>query len=222
MESTLVQIIKQYEEYKHSLKDDLYADSLTGFLLFMNKRLGKTGDNGVDFGVSSWENFNRKTLTEMASAFIGKMGRYVDNYARKAMPKTQVASIEEFTYLIVMLKEQSMTKSELINHNAHQITTGTEIIKRLITKGYLEQTNDPNDKRSVRVSITDSGRAAVYSTASTTKALSTIATGILSDEELLFLVNTLRKLDDFHKEIFQESKHVELEELVEKHLKNAI
>ena len=145
MESTLVQIIKQYEEYKHSLKDDLYADSLTGFLLFMNKRLGKTGDNGVDFGVSSWENFNRKTLTEMASAFIGKMGRYVDNYARKAMPKTQVASIEEFTYLIVMLKEQSMTKSELINHNAHQITTGTEIIKRLITKGYLEQTNDPND-----------------------------------------------------------------------------
>lgn len=220
MESTLVQLIKQYEEYKQSITNDLQGDSLTGFLLFMNKRLGKTGDNGVDFGISSWENFNRQTLTEMASAFIGKMGRYVDNYARKAMPKTQVASIEEFTYLIVMLQEQSMTKSELINHNAHQITTGTEIIKRLIGKGYLEQTDDLKDKRSVRVSITDKGRLAVYSTASTTKSLSTIATGILSDEELLFLVNTLRKLDDFHKEIFQESKHLELNELVEKHLKD--
>lgn len=220
MESTLVQLIKQYEEYKQSITNDLQGDSLTGFLLFMNKRLGKTGDNGIDFGISSWENFNRQTLTEMASAFIGKMGRYVDNYARKAMPKTQVASIEEFTYLIVMLQEQSMTKSELINHNAHQITTGTEIIKRLIGKGYLEQTDDLRDKRSVRVSITDKGRLAVYSTASTTKSLSTIATGILSDEELLFLVNTLRKLDDFHKEIFQESKHLELDELVEKHLKD--
>lgn len=220
MESTLVQLIKQYEEYKQSITNDLQGDSLTGFLLFMNKRLGKTGDNGIDFGISSWENFNRQTLTEMASAFIGKMGRYVDNYARKAMPKTQVASIEEFTYLIVMLREQSMTKSELINHNAHQITTGTEIIKRLIGKGYLEQTDDLRDKRSVRVSITDKGRLAVYSTASTTKSLSTIATGILSDEELLFLVNTLRKLDDFHKEIFQESKHLELDELVEKHLKD--
>ncbi|WP_430406249.1 MarR family winged helix-turn-helix transcriptional regulator [Fluviicola sp.] len=220
MESTLVQLIKQYEEYKQSIANDLQGDSLTGFLLFMNKRLGKTGDNGIDFGISSWENFNRQTLTEMASAFIGKMGRYVDNYARKAMPKTQVASIEEFTYLIVMLQEQSMTKSELINHNAHQITTGTEIIKRLIGKGYLEQTDDLRDKRSVRVSITDKGRIAVYSTASTTKSLSTIATGILSDEELLFLVNTLRKLDDFHKEIFQESKHLELDELVEKHLKD--
>lgn len=220
MESTLVQLIKQYEEYKQSITNDLQGDSLTGFLLFMNKRLGKTGDNGIDFGISSWENFNRQTLTEMASAFIGKMGRYVDNYARKAMPKTQVASIEEFTYLIVMLQERSMTKSELINHNAHQITTGTEIIKRLISKGYLEQTDDLRDKRSVRVSITDKGRLAVYSTASTTKSLSTIATGILSDEELLFLVNTLRKLDDFHKEIFQESKHLELDELVEKHLKD--
>ncbi|WP_341902506.1 winged helix DNA-binding protein [Fluviicola taffensis] len=220
MESTLVQLIKQYEEYKQSIANDLQGDSLTGFLLFMNKRLGQTGDNGIDFGISSWENFNRQTLTEMASAFIGKMGRYVDNYARKAMPKTQVASIEEFTYLIVMLQERSMTKSELINHNAHQITTGTEIIKRLIGKGYLEQTDDLRDKRSVRVSITDKGRIAVYSTASTTKSLSTIATGILSDEELLFLVNTLRKLDDFHKEIFQESKHLELDELVEKHLKD--
>jgi DNA-binding MarR family transcriptional regulator len=220
MESTLVQLIKQYEEYQQSIRNDLQGDSLTGFLLFMNKRLGKTGDNGVDFGISSWENFNRQTLTEMASAFIGKMGRYVDNYARKAMPKTQVASIEEFTYLIVMLQEQSMTKSELISHNAHQITTGTEIIKRLIGKGYLEQRDDLKDKRSVRVSITDKGRVAVYSTATTTKSLSTIATGILSDEELLFLVNTLRKLDDFHKEIFQESKHLELDELVEKHLKD--
>ncbi len=218
MESTLVQLIKHYEEYRLGVKDELQGDSLAGFLLFMNKRLGQVGNNGIDFGISSWDNFNRQTLVEMASAYVGKMGRYVDNYARRSMPKTQVASIEEFTYLIVLLKEKSMTKTELINHNAHQITTGTEIIKRLLTKGYLEQTNDLKDKRSVRVSITEAGKAAVYSTADVTKSLSSLAAGILSDEELLFLVNTLRKLDEFHKEIFQESKQLELKELVEKYI----
>lgn len=218
MESTLVQLIKQYEEYRLGIKDDLQGDSLSGFLLFMNKRLGQVGNNGIDFGISSWDNFNRQTLVEMASAYVGKMGRYVDNYARRSMPKTQVASIEEFTYLIVLLKEKSMTKTELINHNAHQITTGTEIIKRLIAKGYLEQTNDLKDKRSVRVSITERGKVAIYSTADVTKSLSSIATGILTDEELLFLVNTLRKLDEFHKEIFHESKQLELKELVEKYI----
>lgn len=219
MESTLVQLIKQYEEYRLGIKDDLQGDSLSGFLLFMNKRLGQVGNNGIDFGISSWDNFNRQTLVEMASAYVGKMGRYVDNYARRSMPKTQVASIEEFTYLIVLLKEKSMTKTELINYNAHQITTGTEIIKRLISKGFLEQTNDLKDKRSVRVSITEQGKVAVYSTADVTKSLSSIATGILSDEELLFLVNTLRKLDEFHKEIFHESKQLELKELVEKYIR---
>lgn len=220
MDSTLVQIIKQYEAYLESIDQDLQQDSLTGFLLFMNNRLGQTGHNGIDFGIASWDNFNRQTLTEMAGSLIGKMGRYVDHYAKKSMPKTQLASIEEFTYLIVMLQEQSMTKSELINHNAHQITTGTEIIKRLISKGYLQQTNDLKDKRSVRVSITDLGRAAIYSTASTAKFLSVIATGILSDQELIFLVNILRKLDDFHKAIFQEAKQLELEELVQKYVKS--
>ncbi len=218
MESTLVQLIKQYEAYQLSIKDDLQQDSLTGFLVFMNSRLGLAGNNGIDFGVASWENFNRQTLMEMAGALIGKMGRYVDNYSRKSMPGTPVPSIEEFTYLIVLLQEESMIKSELINHNAHQITTGTEIIKRLLKKGYLQQTNDERDKRSVRVSITDQGRAAIYATATVTKSLAAIATGILSDEELLSLVGTLRKLDDFHKQIFHESKHLELEDLVTKYL----
>lgn len=218
MESTLVQLIKQYEAYQLSIKDDLQQDSLTGFLVFMNSRLGLAGNNGIDFGIASWENFNRQTLMEMAGALIGKMGRYVDNYSRKSMPGTPVPSIEEFTYLIVLLQEESMIKSELINHNAHQITTGTEIIKRLLKKGYLQQTNDERDKRSVRVSITDQGRAAIYATATVTKSLAAIATGILSDEELLSLVGTLRKLDDFHKQIFHESKHLELEDLVTKYL----
>jgi DNA-binding MarR family transcriptional regulator len=218
MESTLVQLIKQYEAYQLSIKDDLQQDSLTGFLVFMNSRLGLAGNNGIDFGIASWENFNRQTLMEMAGALIGKMGRYVDNYSRKSMPGTPVPSIEEFTYLIVLLQEESMIKSELINHNAHQITTGTEIIKRLLKKGYLQQTNDERDKRSVRVSITDQGRAAIYATATVTKSLAAIATGILSDEELLSLVGTLRKLDDFHKQIFHESKHLELEDLVAKYL----
>ncbi len=220
MDSTLVQIIKEYENYCDVSKDDLQGNSIAGFLLYMNHRIGLLKENEANFGLESWKNFNRQTLTEMASALIGKMGRYVDNYARKAMPKTDLSSIEEFTYLIVLLQENSMTKTELITHNAHQITTGTEIIKRLISKGFLEQTSDLNDKRSMRVSITETGRKAIYSTYQTTKMLSKLATGILTDNELLFMVNTLRKLDDFHSKIHSDSKSLDLEELLNKHVKD--
>jgi DNA-binding MarR family transcriptional regulator len=218
MDSTLVQIIKEYQEYQLQSANKLEGDSLAGFILFLNSKLGKTNYNGIDFGLESWKNFNKETLTEMAVALMGKMGRFVDNYAKKSMPKTPVSSIDEFTYLIVLLQEKSMTKSGLITVNAHQITTGTEIIKRLVAKGYIEEFGDENDKRSVRVSITNKGRIAIQKTENTSKALSKIAIGDLTNDELLFLVNILRKLDTFHISVFKDSKNMEINELIEKYL----
>jgi DNA-binding MarR family transcriptional regulator len=218
MESTLVQIIKEYQEYQIVSNNSLEGDSLPGFILYLNTKLGKTDHNGIDFGIESWKNFNRESLTEMAVALIGKMGRFVDNYAKKSMPKTLLSSIDEFTYLIVLLNEESITKSGLITINAHQITTGTEIIKRLISKGFIKEFADNNDKRSVRVSITEKGRLAIHSTEKTSKSLSKISIGNLKNEELLFLVNILRKLDNFHSNIFKDSKNTDIDDLIQKYL----
>jgi DNA-binding MarR family transcriptional regulator len=216
MDSTLVQLIQHYELYQTQLKDRTETESLGGFVLYMNRQLGELPQNGIDFGIESWENFDRQTLSEMATALIGKMGRYVDFYSKKSMPKTMLGSIEEFTYLIVLLSEKSLSKTELIYQNGHQITTGTEIIKRLLNKGFVVQRKDNADKRSVLVSITELGKAAIYSAATTTKQIATIATNLLSDEELIFLVNLLRKLDDFHDSIFRESRNTDFEEIATK------
>ncbi len=166
----------------------------------------------------SWKEFNRQTLAEMAVSYIGKMGRYVENYGRKALPTTQIPSIEEFTYLIVLLQFDGITKTELIQHNAHPITTGTEIIKRLIKKGFITQQDNPDDKRSVRVYLSEAGRGAIFSTTQATKAISTLATGILTDEELIFLSSTLKRLDLFHDKIHRESRQSELVEIIDKYL----
>ncbi len=218
MESILVQIIQQYEAYKAQLGEQIQTESLAGFVFYMNRQLGDLPNNGVDFGLESWENFDRQTLAEMVTAMIGKMGRYVDFYARKAMPNTMLSSLDEFTYLIVLLSEKSLTKTELIQHNAHQITTGTEIIKRLLSKGFIVQESDEHDKRSMRVSITELGKTALFSSASTTKQIAQLATNELTNEELFFLLNTLKKLDIYHDKIYRESKNVELQAIAEKYI----
>jgi len=218
MDSTLIQIIREYEAYKEQLNERIQTESLTGFVLFMNRKLNTSERKGVDFGLESWENFDRQTLSEMVAAMIGKMGRYVDFYAKKSMPRTMLSSLEEFTYLIVLLSEKSLTKTELIQHNVHQTTTGTEIIKRLLSKGFIAQETDATDKRSVRVSLTDLGRAAVFSTASTTKHIARLVTNQLNDDELFFLVNVLTKLDLFHDKIFRENKQTDFELITEKYL----
>jgi DNA-binding MarR family transcriptional regulator len=218
MDSTLVQLIKQYEAYKVQKSGGTTEDSLADFMLYLTDQMNTNTSTTADFGIDSWQNFNRQTMAEMGVSYLGKMNRYVENYCRKTMPKTQVPSIDEFTYLILLLQFESLTKTELIHHNGHPITTGTEIIKRLLKKEFISQFDDATDKRSVRVKLTDAGRVALFSTASATKTISSLATGILSDQELISLVNTLRKLDEFHDRVFREGKQLEVEELAEKFL----
>ncbi len=221
MESVLVQLMKQYEAYRQENNVGLQPESLTGFVLYLNRQMGQTPTNNIDFGIESWKNFDRQTLAEMAASMIGKLNRYVDNYAKRSLPQTMVPSIDEFTYLIVLLGMDSMTKSELIMHNAHQITSGTEIIKRLVRKGYLHEFADEKDKRSVRVSLTDLGRTAIYSTSTVTKQISELATLKLSDDELMFLVNILKKLDLFHDQLFRTHRQSDVGEVLQSLVKEA-
>ena len=51
------------------------------------------------------------------------------------------------------------SKTELNSLNAMEKTSGAEIIRRLVAKGFAEERPDERDRRSVLVSITPRGRA---------------------------------------------------------------
>ncbi|WP_027420353.1 MarR family winged helix-turn-helix transcriptional regulator [Crocinitomix catalasitica] len=211
MESTLVQLVKYYEKFKTSLKADVQGDNMTKFIAYLNSEVGTESSINEEVKVENWKNLNRKTLLEMTSAYLGKMGRYVDNYCRKNLPETPLGSMEEFTYLITCMKYQKLTKSELIQHNIHPTTTGTDIIKRLLKKGFIKQSPNLEDKRSTCIEITDQGRGAIFSTSGTLNKLSIISAGILSNNELILLVGMLQKLDQFHETILHEHKEMDLD-----------
>lgn len=212
MESTLVEIIKLYESFESDNKSDSSKNNILNFIAFLNNKVDFKTEKKKKY--EGWKSYDRQTLMGMVIAHLGKMGRYADNYSRKAMSKTPLGSIEEFTYTIPLLQNESLTKSELINKNGHAITTGTEIIKRLLKKNILTQFPDDKDKRSMRVKLTEPGKAALFASMSTTKDIATIATGILSNEELMQLLSTLIKLDVFHDNIHRNSKNVDLNELI--------
>lgn len=217
MESTLLQIIRHYEQFKEKLAPGNEQDTLMDFVAYLQNSVAPEQYRFQEQGIDSWKDFNRQTLMEMTVAYLGKMGRYVDSYARKTMPTTSVSSLDEFTYLIVLLQQGSMTKTELIQRNTHPITTGTEIIKRLLQKDYIFQQSDPDDKRSQRIFLTEQGKMALFSSAETTQKMAKLAVGALSDQELMFLLGILKKLDHFHEQVQRENKHFNLQEVVERY-----
>ncbi len=220
MDSTLVQLIKQYETYKMELKNHVNEDTLTDFIIYLNSKMGEMDLDETRLGTEAWKNFNRKTMEEIAVSTLGRMGRFADHYSRKVIPQTELGSIEEFTYLIHLMQTESLTKTELIHGNLHAITSGTEIIKRLLKKGFITQFNDEQDKRSIRVKISVSGRTALMGAFEKLGMITEMVSARLNNGELIQLVNLLKKLDDFHMQVFKESRNLPMSEILQKHVHN--
>ena len=151
---------------------------------------------------------------ESIAILVTYLFRYAKLYVKKALAHSPLQSIDDFSYLIILLTHQSLSKSELINKNVHEKTTGTEIIKRLIKIGLISQTDDINDKRSQRVSITDMGKGIIFSILSEMGDVSKLMSGNLSEREKEVLIYLLKKLDKFHFEIFANDRSETLQSIL--------
>ena len=93
-------------------------------------------------------------------------------------------------------------------------TSGTEVIKRLLKQEMIHEFPDPEDGRSIRVAITEKGKEEVLFLLPQMGMVSKIVSGNLSAEETTTLLYLLRKLDQFHHDIYETSKDENLYSLI--------
>jgi MarR family transcriptional regulator, lower aerobic nicotinate degradation pathway regulator len=214
----LKQIVEQVEDYEKT-KQSGETLSLTDFAQFLSHKTQFSTpeltrlhepivfDNGETI---SSDNTELGTLVSL-------MYRYVKIYAKRAMENSPLNNVDDFSYLIILLAHGAMSKTELISHNAHEKTTGMEIIKRLTKLGFLEQTAAPTDGRSQFVSISTAGQQVLFPLLMEMRKVSTIANGNLTETELQTLIHLLHKLERFHKGILNHEKMVDLNGILEKY-----
>ncbi|RZJ87220.1 MAG: MarR family transcriptional regulator, partial [Chryseobacterium sp.] len=142
------------------------------------------------------------------SRIIVLLNRHVRNYTKKVFDDTPLQTLEEFSYLTMLYNVSSLTKSELINLNFQEKTSGTEVIKRLLAYGLAVQFDDQLDKRSQRVKITDSGKELIDSIAKDISSVSESLVSILPNKERERLLAVLQKLDVYHSTEFSKNKVV--------------
>jgi len=75
-------------------------------------------------------------------------------------PKHQPAVKYDLFYRISrnLYRKSSMTMGELSNALLIPISTATGMVDLLVNSGYAQRVSDPEDRRVVRVALTDSGR----------------------------------------------------------------
>ncbi len=138
------------------------------------------------------------------------LGRYSKLLIRKGLGDFPELANEEFTYLYRLKDEPFLTKIQLIEKNGHEKQTGTQIIKRLLEAGFLEEKNDEDDKRSKRLNLTKKGEEIFHASVSHVNITSKILSGQLNDSEKSEFLKILRKLNEFHSHIYADYKSADI------------
>jgi DNA-binding MarR family transcriptional regulator len=64
----------------------------------------------------------------------------------------------DYQFLFVLAAHDRMTKSELIHGNSMEMSSGIEVVKRLIKNGWAVESENPRDRRSKLIAPSESGR----------------------------------------------------------------
>lgn len=143
------------------------------------------------------------------------LGRYSKLLIRKGLGDFPELANEEFTYIYRLKDEPYLTKIQLIEKNGHEKQTGTQIIKRLLDAGFLEEKNDEDDKRSKRINLTKKGEKVFHESVAKVNQTSKVLSATLSDHEKNELLKILQKLNEFHAHIYTNYKAAGIDKISE-------
>ncbi|MDD3078250.1 MAG: MarR family transcriptional regulator [Paludibacter sp.] len=212
----LIELIERLNDYELEAQQTGTTVNMTDFLGYLNSRYVHESVTSRELGgdFKNYEPEEGNGQNTDISILIVLLFRYAKGYIKKALKDSMIKTADEFSFLITLLTFDSLSKTELIQKQVMEKTSGTEIINRLLKLGLLEQYQDEVDKRSIRVKISPSGRVELFKILPQMRTVSQIVAGNLTVNEKNMLAYMLRKLEHFHNDIYLNKKDNNLEELI--------
>ncbi len=208
----LKEVMKLIEDYEQS--DNAIMD-IESFVLWLNAQV-----LGIQPIITfNPESTNNTDLAEWRIAyFIGLMNKYAKIHVKKALKGSPLLNLDDFGFLITLCYEGSKTKTELIQSNVSEVSSGMEIIKRMERKGLIVADKDEADKRAIRIAATAKGQQVLGKMMPLMYQATNVIAGNLTLEERLHLLILLNKLHIFHNEIYLNDAKSDLGEIQGKYL----
>lgn len=215
----LVEIINHLENFENA---DL-GSSIEEFVLHLKDRVFNSSKilkkNELDFSVKKNQDYKNFEEVEF-STLLTNLYRFAKHYLKKALKDTSLNSVDEFSFLASLVKDESLLKSELINRHLLEISTGSEVLKRLIKNNLIEEYKDPDDGRAKRVKLTDLGYEQIILAFSEMYKVAQIIKGNLFDDEIKEMLVIMKKLSYFHWNIHANDKDTDISDLMKKYIDN--
>ena len=145
----LKELITWIEKFEAQSSQD--KKNLRDFLIWLNSKVFDES--------SSHHSVDDINMIDMELTFLLIMqNKHYKSYSKKVLGNSEITSVEGFSFLYHLGLVDSYRKMELIKMHLLEPPSGIEILKRLFKKGLISEFDDPNDKRAVRIKITEKGR----------------------------------------------------------------
>lgn len=130
--------------------------------------------------------------------YMSRLNRFVRSYAKSIMTEHSFSGPDEFLFLSMIHYMDRPTKKEVCMANAVELTTGVDILRRLMKRGLILEATDERDARSKRLSLTDSGRTMVQVVGKELEQLPHSVLADLSEADRRQFMQTLQYLNNYH------------------------
>lgn len=217
--SDQIRFIKEILDYVESYKEEVGNTDIKEFTLYMRDKVLIVDEalQGEHFSKEKYLQYREMPKVEFSTLLTG-LYRFTRQYVKKAFTNTIIRTIDEFGFLASLLKEKSLLKNELIKLHYMEVSSGSEILKRLIKNNLIYEYPDAKDGRAKRVSLTEDGFKEIMTAFDEMHKVSEIVTGKLTGEELREALVIFNKLQFFHMHIHEESKDDSIEDIYEKYI----
>lgn len=204
--SELIELITKWESFKQELPKGTLKDF--GKWINGEDQVATKPVNAENFGASDPE-FDkypeRQKATMQAGYLIGKLYQYLMIYTKPLMKKYGLHSMDDFGYLATVDWHKKISKSKACAAMLQEVTTGMDIIKRLIFLGYLKEIPDQTDRRQKFLQLTAKGKKVLQLLQADFASLPDVL-GELNLENRRKLVEWMIDLDRYHENILKERK----------------
>ena len=126
---------------------------------------------------------------------IGRITKMHSIYVDAGFQDLPLNHIEEFGILATINKYKNPKKSEVVYANLMELSSGTDIFRRLKEKGLITEYSDMDDKRSKRVELTAEGRRVMTEGHQIARKLASMMFHELSEEDKQLCIQLLRNVE---------------------------
>jgi DNA-binding MarR family transcriptional regulator len=136
-------------------------------------------------------------------------------YMRIALKDTPLPSIESIMFCAALNNLGESRKTDVVNYAMMEISTGTDILNRLIKRGLIQERVDPKDKRAKLLKLTPAGAAALKKCFKKATMARELFLTDLSEDDKKNVTQILYPLQEKHSRLSIENKRKTIEEIYE-------